>query len=166
MCTLLFLGGLHTVTNVVSFAYWHLAERPELQAQLAADPKRINDFVEESIRLFGVSMPPRLVNKNCERLGASFREGEMVVCMLPMAGRDGRVNDNPAEMDLDRKQREHLTFSKGPHLCVGHFLARAEIRILTEEWVRRVPSFRLAAGARQEYTVSTVLGLKSLPIVW
>ena len=166
MCTLLFLGGMHTVTNMAGFAYWHLAERPELQAQLAADPKRINDFVEESIRLFGVVMPPRLIIKDCERFGASLREGEMLVCMLPMAGRDGRVNANPAEMDLDRKQREHLTFSKGPHLCVGHFLARAEIRILTEEWVRRIPSFRLAPDSRQKYSVSTVLGLESLPIVW
>ena len=157
---------MHTVTNLLGFAYWHLAGHPELQSVLAAHPERIADFVDESIRLFGIVMPPRLIIKDCERFGASFREGEMLVCMLPMAGRDGRANANPAEMDLDRKQREHLTFSKGPHLCVGHFLARAEIRILTEEWVRRVPSFRLAPDARQKYSVSTVIGLESLPIVW
>jgi cytochrome P450 len=166
MCLLLFVGGLHTVTNLTGFAYWHLAEHPALQQTLAAHPERIVDFVEESTRLFGVINTPRIVAQDTERFGVRFRAGEMLVCMLPMGGRDERANAAPAEFDLDRKQREVLTFSKGPHLCVGHFLARAEIRILTEEWFKRVPSFRLKPGARQEYTMSTTIGLKHLPLVW
>lgn len=166
MCLLLFVGGLHTVTNLAGFAYWCLAGQPELQAQLVAQPERIADFVEESTRLFGVINTPRIVAKDCERFGASFREGEMVLCMLPMAGRDERINPEPTKFDLDRKPREIMTFSKGPHLCVGHFLARSEIRILTEEWLKRVPSFRLQPGARQEYTASTTIGLKHLPLLW
>jgi cytochrome P450 len=166
MCLLLFVGGLHTVTNLAGFAFWHLAGDPELQHTLASQPERIAGFVEESLRLFGVINTPRIVAKDTERFGASFREGEMVVCMLPMAGRDERLNPNAAKFDLDRKQREFLTFSKGPHLCIGHFLARAEIRILTEEWLKQVPSFRLKPGARQEYTMGTTVGLKHAPLVW
>lgn len=166
MCLLLFVGGLHTVTNLAGFAYWHLAERPDLQEVLAAHPERISDFVEEGTRLFGVINTPRIMRKDTERFGASFREGDMVLCMLPMAGRDSRVNPDATTFDLDRKPREYITFSKGPHLCVGHFLARAEIRILTEEWFKRVPRFGLEAGARQQYTTGTTLGLKNLPLVW
>lgn len=166
MCLLLFVGGLHTVTNLAGFAYWHLAEHPELQRQLAEHPERIADFVEESTRMFGVINTPRIVARDTERFGASFRTGDMVVCMLPMGGRDALVNPDPATFDIDRKPREVLTFSRGPHLCVGHFLARAEIRILTEEWLQRVPSFRLQPGARQAYTMGTTIGLKHLPLVW
>ena len=166
MCLLLFVGGLHTVTNLAGFAYWHLAEHPELQAVLAAQPDRIGDFVEESTRMFGVINTPRIVRQDTERFGASFRKDEMVVCMLPMGSRDPKINPNPEQFDLDRKPREVMTFSKGPHLCVGHFLARAEIRILTEEWFKRVPRFGLQPGARQDYTMSTTIGLKHLPLVW
>lgn len=166
MCLLLFVGGLHTVTNLAGFAYWHLAEHPELQAVLAAQPDRIGDFVEESTRMFGVINTPRIVRQDTERFGASFRKDEMVVCMLPMGSRDPKINPNPEQFDLDRKPREVMTFSKGPHLCVGHFLARAEIRILTEEWFKRVPRFGLQPGAKQDYTMSTTIGLKHLPLVW
>ncbi|WP_077032923.1 cytochrome P450 [Pelomonas sp. KK5] len=166
MCLLLFAGGLHTVTNLAGFAYWHLAEHPELQRTLVQHPERIPDFVEESTRLFGVINTPRIVAKDTERFGASFKQGEMLLCMLPMASRDAAANPDPHRFDLDRKPREIMTFSRGPHLCVGHFLARSEIRILTEEWLQRVPSFRLQSGARQEYTTGTTFGLKHLPLEW
>lgn len=166
MCFLLFAGGLHTVTNVLGFSYWQLAQMPELQQRLAADPSLIPKFVEESLRMFGVILTPRIVAKDCEKFGVKFREGEMVLCLLPLAGTDERVNADPMHFDIDREQRDYLTFSKGTHLCVGHFLARAEMRILTEEWLKRVPSFRLKPNAKQNYSPSTGLGISNVPIAW
>jgi cytochrome P450 len=166
MCALLFVGGLHTVTNLSGFAFWHLAGDPELQALLVEHPERIPDFVEESIRMFGVINTPRIVAKDCEKFGVRFTEGDMVLCMLPQGSRDGRVNSEPNRFDLDRKQREYLTFSKGPHLCVGHFLARSELRILTEEWLKRVPRFHLQPGARQHYSPGPTIGLTAVPQAW
>lgn len=166
MCLLLFVGGLHTVTNLTGFAYWHLGADPVLQQRLVDNPSLIPNFVEESLRMFGVINTPRIINKDCEKFGVKFREGEMVVCMLPLAGRDDRVTENPGVFDIDRKNPDYLTFSKGQHLCVGHFLARAEFRILTEEWLKRVPRFSIKAGAKQHYTASTTLGIANLPLVW
>jgi cytochrome P450 len=60
----------------------------------------------------------------------------------------------------------HLTFSSGPHLCVGHVLGRAELRILTEEWVKRVPAFRATPGERHAFRIGTVMALESLPLEW
>ena len=166
VCLMLFTAGLHTVTNLTGFAYWHLATDPALQQRLSADPDLIGKFADESLRLFGVVNVPRIVRKDCRKFGVEFREGDMVVCMLPLAGRDGRVNKSPGQFDLDRTSRDHVTFSKGTHLCLGHFLARAEIRILTEEWLKRVPSFSLKPGSRQHYTTSTTFGIKGLPLEW
>jgi cytochrome P450 len=166
MCFLLFTGGMHTVTNLVGFTYWQFATMPELQARLASDPALIPDFVDEGIRLFGVINTPRIVAKDCDKFGVSFRKNDMVLCMLPLSGRDDRVNDEPGVFDIDRKKKNYLTFSKGTHLCIGHFLARAEIRILTEEWLKRIPSFSLKPGARQKYTTSTGIGLVNLPLEW
>jgi len=166
MCFLLFAGGLHTVTNVLGFSYWQLAQMPALQQRLAADPTLIPKFVEESLRMFGVILTPSFSQSFATIRGVKFREGEMVLCMLPLAGTDERVNADPMRFDIDRDQREYLTFSKGTHLCVGHFLARAEMRILTEEWLKRVPSFHLKPGAKQHYSPSTGLGITSVPLEW
>lgn len=166
MLFVMFLGGMDTVTNVASYTYRHLAQDSALQARLAADPSLIPRFVEEGIRSFGVINTPRIVVKDCERFGVKFREGDMVLCVLPLGSRDDRRFENSAEFDIDRQALTHLTFSSGPHLCLGHNLARMEIRILTEEWVKRIPAFSLKPGLRHHSRVGTVIAIENLPIQW
>ena len=165
-CFLLFLGGMDTVTNVTGFTYQHFACDPALQERLAQKSELIPNFVEEALRLYGVVSNPRIIAKDCNRFGVSFREGDMVLCVLSLAGRDDRVNPNPNMLDIDRPKKAHLTFSTGPHLCVGHVLARAEMRVLTEEWLKRIPSFSLAPGALHKFRLGTVNALESLPLQW
>lgn len=166
MLFVMFLGGMDTVTNVASYTYRHLAQDSALQARLAADPSLIPRFVEEGIRSFGVINTPRLVVRDCERFGVKFREGDMVLCVLPLGSRDDRRFESSADFDIDRQALTHLTFSSGPHLCLGHNLARMEIRILTEEWLKRIPHFSLKPGLRHHSRVGTVIAIESLPIQW
>lgn len=166
MLFLLFLGGLDTVTNALTFSTRYLATDKALQARLRSDPDALAPFVEESIRLYGVVNTPRLVTKDCERFGVKFRAGDMLLCTLPMAGWDDSKNDNPAKFDIDRKQRSHLTFSTGPHLCIGHFLARTELRILYKEWIDQVGDFSLAEGYEPRYRAGMVMSLESLKLKW
>lgn len=165
MCYVLFLGGMDTVTNVMGFTFQHLATDPELQARLVADPTLIPKFVEEGLRLYGVINTPRLVIQNEDRHGVSFREGDMVLNMLMATGRDDSVHINPDAFDIDRTDMSHLNFSTGPHLCLGHVLARAEMKILVEEWIKRVPAFQSTAGG-QGFRIGTVTAIESLPIEW
>lgn len=166
MSFVLFLGGMDTVTNVTGFAYQQLAQRPDVQARLAANPEEVAAFADESIRLFGVVNTPRLVIKDIDIGDAAFRDGEMVLNILCVGSRDPKKFDQPNVFDLDRKKTAHLTFSSGPHLCVGHVLGRAELRILTEEWVRRVPAFRAAPGEKHAFRMGTVMALETLPLEW
>lgn len=166
MCFVLFLGGMDTVTNVTGFTYRRLASDPELQARLAADPAIIPQFIEEGIRLHGVICTPRLCVKDADRHGVAFRRGDMVLNILSQSGRDLRINPDADRFDVDRPEKRHLTFSTGPHLCLGHILARAEMRILTEEWVKRIPRFRLKSGARHGFRIGTVHAIESLPLEW
>jgi cytochrome P450 len=166
MSFVLFLGGMDTVTNLTGFAYQQLAQMPELQARLAADPSQITAFTDEAVRLYGVINTPRLVVKDIDIGEAKFREGEMVLSILSAGSRDARKFATPNLLDIDRKRVAHLTFSSGPHLCVGHVLGRAEIRILTEEWFKRVPAFSPKAGERHGFRIGTVMALENLPIEW
>jgi cytochrome P450 len=166
MFFVLFLGGMDTVTNVTGFTFQHFGATPELQERLAADPSLIPKFVEEGLRCFGVINTPRLVVRDVDRFGVPFRSGDMVLCLLPMAGRDDRLSDDPDRFDLDRARSQHLTFSTGPHLCIGHILAKSEIRILTEEWVKRIPRFSVKPGVRHGFRIGTVQAIDSLPLEW
>ena len=166
MCFLLFLGGLDTVTNALSFAIRNLAERPELQKRLVGDPSLVASLLDESLRQYGVVNTPRIVARDCERFGVQFRAGDMVLVPLPIAGWDDGKNADPEVFDIDRATRSHLTFSTGPHLCLGHFLARAEMRCLLGEWVAQVGEFSIADGYRPHYRVGTVMALESLPLRW
>lgn len=166
MLFVMFLGGMDTVTNVSSYAYRYLATDKALQRRLAEHPEEIPKFVEESIRSFGVVNTPRIVTKDCEKFGLNFREGEMVLCLLPLGSRDDRKFEHPNEFDIDRKMTTHLTFSSGPHLCLGHNLARLEIRVLTEEWLKRIGQFSLKPGTHHKSRYGTVMALESLPLIW
>ncbi len=166
MCFLLFLGGMDTVANVTAFTYRHLAQDTDLQKRLAENPDDIQYFVDEGLRLFGVINTPRIVAKDCEKFGVTFKKGDMVLNILPVSGRDPKKMDNPNTFDIDRQKREYLTFSTGPHLCIGHFLARTELRILTEEWVKRIPSFRLKPSVEHDYRLGLALALVNLPVEW
>lgn len=166
MLFVMFLGGMDTVTNVTSFAYRHIATDPGLQARLASNKGEIPRFVEESIRSFGVVNTPRIVTRDCERFGLKFHEGEMVLCILALGSRDDRRFEAPSRFDLDRPSQTSLTFSSGPHLCLGHNLARLEMRILSEEWFRRMPQISIQPGARLSARAGTVMALEHLPIMW
>ena len=166
MSFVLFLGGMDTVTNVTGFAYQQLAQMPDVQARLAADPALVGAFADEAIRLFGVVNTPRLVVKAKDIGEAKFRPGEMVLSILCVGSRDPAKFDKPNSFDLDRKRAAHLTFSTGPHLCIGHVLGRAELRILTEEWVKRIPAFAATPGERHAFRMGTVMALENLPLEW
>lgn len=166
MLLIMFLGGMDTVTNVASYAFKHLAADKSLQRRLAREPDIIPNFVEEAIRCFAVVNSPRIVTHDFEMFGLNFREGDMVLCLLPLGGRDGRRFEDPNEFDLNRKQQAHITFSAGPHMCLGSNLARMELRILVEEWVKRIPSFALKPDVRHTSRAGTVMALESLPLIW
>lgn len=165
-CFLLFLGGLDTVTNALSFGLRYLATQPALQQRMRADLSLVTPFVEESLRLYGVVNTPRIVVKDCEKFGVSFRKGDMLLNCLPMAGWDPHKNVDAASFNIDRASRALITFSTGPHLCIGHFLARSEMRTLITEWMRQIGEFRLEEGYEPAYRAGMVMGLEALPLRW
>jgi cytochrome P450 len=163
---LLFLGGLDTVANALTFAVRHLAMHPDLQKRLAANPDEITNFVEESLRRYAVVNQTRIVKQDVVIHGAPFRAGQMVLCPLTTAGLDERQNPDPERFDVDRPDRKHITFSVGPHFCVGNILGRLEMRLFTEAWLKRVPNFRLAADAGSHWRPGMIMALEHLALEW
>lgn len=163
---LLFLAGLDTVANTLTFTFRYLAEHPEIQERLRNDPAAYTDFVEEALRRFSIVSQTRIVKKDYDFGDVAFREGDMVACPLYLGGMDPQRNPNPEKFDIDRDDRGHVAFSTGAHTCIGNFLARAEMRIMAEEWMRRIPSFRLKPGTEPKWRTGGVAALHDVFIEW
>jgi cytochrome P450 len=164
ICVLLFTAGLDTVANGAAFMFYYLANRPDMQQRLVENPQIIPDFVEESLRMYGIVNTPRIVKKDVELGGVTMKRDDMVLAMLSLAGRDGGIVPNPNSFDVSRPSHPHMAFGGGPHVCAGQFLARIELRLLVEEWVKRVGEFRLTPGFEAEFRSFQVMGLSSLSL--
>lgn len=163
---LLFVAGLDTVANALTFAFHFLARQPALQDRLRAEAEAIPKFVDEAMRRFPVTNGVREIRHDIEFAGAQLRAGEMIVAPMTLAGLDDRRNPDPERFDIDRQKRQHISFSTGPHLCLGHFLAKAEMRIFIGEFLRRIPRFQLANGFVPRWRAGIVMALEDLPITW
>jgi cytochrome P450 len=165
-CLLLFSAGLDTVANALAFSMNHLAGDPELQDRLRVSPELIPEAVEEFLRKFGVPMPARTATSDFEFGGAQIRKGERVMLMIPAANLDPKTFPDPMRFDLGRENKVHIGFNVGPHRCIGSHLARIEIRVLLEEWLRSMPNARRDPEKPIVYRSGLTLAVHELPLVW
>jgi cytochrome P450 len=166
ICMLLFMAGLDTVTSSFSFQFRHLAEHPREQARLRANPALIPAAVEEMFRAFAVVNTTRYAARDVELAGVTIKRGDHVTCSTILACRDPREFDRPNEVDFDRSVNAHNAFSYGPHRCIGSHLARRELIVGMEEWLRAVPPFHLTPGAELVANGGGVFALEALPLSW
>jgi len=166
MTHLLFLAGLDTVTNAMTFSMHYLATDPALQDRLRAHPEDIPKAVEEFLRRFSFVVTIRRVAKDTVYKGVFMKEGDLINCSLAGGSNDPRIVDNPEVVDIDRKGAPNLAFNTGPHACVGAPLARAELRILLEEWLKRMPNVSLAPGYVAPRLAGSIAKIERLDLVW
>jgi len=160
----LFIGGLDTVSTHMGLQARHLAEHADHQALLRANPDWIPEAIEEMMRAYAAVTTFRTCKKETTIKGVKIMPGDKVAMSTTLAGRDPDEYERPNEVILDRKPK-HISFAYGPHLCVGMHLARREMRIAIEEFLRLVPDFRIKPG----HTVRCHLGMiepVDLPLVW
>ena len=160
----LFIGGLDTVSTNMGLHFQHLATHAEDQERLRENPSEIPHAIDELMRAYGAVTTFRTCKKEMEIDGIRFMPGDKVAMSTTLAGRDPAEFDDPGDVRLDRKPR-HVAFGFGIHTCVGMHLARRELRIAMEEFLARIPTFRLKPG----HTVVSYLGMiqpVALPLVW
>lgn len=163
---LLFIAGLDTVVNGIGHAVIHLARNPQLQRQLRADPSLINGAVEEILRRYTFTVPPRRVARDTVFMGVEMKENERVVLFLPGADLDAQQFPEPEKYRQDREGTPHIAFGIGPHRCLGSHLARYELQIVYEELLGRLPEFRLDPDKPLRYHGGHVVGPDAVWIRW
>ena len=164
-CLLMFMAGLDTVSVTLGWIFNHLARNPDDRARLVADPALIPTAIEEFLRVYAIVIPARKATADVNIQGCPVKAGDMVCVPLNAATRDEKVFPDATSVDITRTPNNHIAFGAGPHRCLGSHLARRELRIALEEWLKRIPDFHVAPGAELIESGSQI-GLQSLPLIW
>lgn len=160
-------AGLATTTHAIAGAIYALATDPSIRAGLARDPTRMHTAVEETVRLYApVVAVGRSVRQDCEVAGEQLKCGDRVALNYAAASRDPEVCSNPERFDIERQEVVHTAFGVGPHRCLGEHLARLEIRVAVEEFLKRIPNFELVPGTTPVYESGQLRTMKNLHLRW
>jgi cytochrome P450 len=84
---------------------------------------------------------------------------------FPAANRDPTMFPDADKVIIDRKENRHAAFGLGIHRCVGSNLARMEMLVAIEEWLKRIPDFRLDPSREMKWSEGTVRGPRQLPLL-
>lgn len=166
MSVLLFAAGLDTVAAAIGFDLLYLARHKAEQDLLRAEPKRIVLAAEEMLRAFPTITPIRRVTRDIQFGGALMKAGDLVACPSMTANRDPAEFPEPEKIDLEREDNRHVAFAYGPHRCLGSHLARREVVIGLEEFLARIPNFRLRQDDLPTVYGGFVFGVENLVLEW
>ncbi len=141
----LFAAGIGTTSSGLALATLRLCRHPDQMALLREQPELINSAVEECLRIDTLGMfVHRYVVKDAVIGGTPIHRGMLAHLGMGAANLDADAYPDPVRFDITRNPRNVATFGFGPHLCIGHALARNVMRTAISRLVQRFPTLRLA----------------------
>ncbi|QGG95400.1 cytochrome P450 [Actinomarinicola tropica] len=163
---LLIIAGIDTTWSAIGASLWHLAQHPDDRRRLVEDPDVMVFAIEELLRAYAPVTMARIVAEDTEIGGCPVNARDWVLLPFPAANLDPEVFEDPHEVVIDRQRNRHLAFGVGIHRCIGSNLARMELRVGLEEWLRRIPDFELAVDDPEQvrWSAGQVRGPRELPV--
>ena len=162
---LLLIAGIDTTWSGIGASLWHLAKTPGDRQRLVAEPELMPTAIEEFLRAFAPVTMGREVVKDTEIDGCPIKAGNMVLLSFPAANRDPEMFEDADKVIIDRQVNRHAAFGLGIHRCVGSNLARMEMTVAVEEFLNRIPNFRLDPDVDVTWSEGTVRGPRRLALV-
>lgn len=130
MLIFLFVAGFDTSKNVLTYTMHLMIDNPDIYARCATDAEYCRLSVEESLRVFSPATTSRIARRDFVYEGVLIPKDTMIFFPLSVAGQDPAANENAADFDPGRSvpgDRRHVAFGRGMHICMGQFIARAQI---------------------------------------
>lgn len=162
-----FIGGVETVPKIAGHGLMELAAAPEQLAAVRADlAANVPAVVEEMIRFCAPAQWfARTAHKDVRVAGADIKKGQRVIVLFGSAARDEAEFDDPDSFVWNRKIERVLSFGTGQHYCIGIHIARLELRILVETFLRRVGDYAFDMDEAVRLPSSFQWGWNRLPVI-
>ena len=161
---LILVAGIDTTWSAIGASLWHLAKNPEDLARLVGEPDLMPVALEEFLRFYAPVTMARLVKADMEYLGCSMKESDWILLGFPAANRDPVAFKDADQFIIDRAENRHVAFGLGIHRCIGSNLARLELRVALEEFIKRYPTFELANPKDVTWSQGQIRGPRNLPL--
>jgi cytochrome P450 len=163
-----FIAGYDTSKNVLTHLMWTLLDYPEIYERCAVDHDYCAKVIEEALRFFNPGSIPRIAGQDIEFRGVVIPKGTMIWFNVNIAGHDQGVFEEADRFDPDRtitKHQRHMAFGLGRHMCLGQYIARAQLQEGIHQIAQRMLKPRLA-GEFGWRPYPGAWGLMGLPITF
>jgi cytochrome P450 len=157
------IAGIDTTWSAIASSLWHLSTHSDDLARLVNEPDLMPVAIEEFLRYYAPVSMARLVKHDMEYLGCPMKQDDWILLGFPAANRDPSVFPDADKFIIDRAENRHLAFGLGIHRCAGSNLARLELRVAIEEFIKRFPRFELSDPAAVTWSSGQVRGARNLP---
>ena len=160
---LVLVAGIDTTWSAIGASLLHLATHPDDLERLVNEPELMPFAIEEFLRFYAPVTMARLVKHDMDYLGVPMKEYDWILLGFPAANRDPAVFKDADKFIIDRMENRHLAFGLGIHRCAGSNLARLELRVAIEEFIKRYPRFEVADSRAVTFAQGQVRGPRNLP---
>src|SRR6185312_12825901 len=86
----------------------------------------------------------RVTARDADVGGMTIPAKHQIVTLLGSANHDESAFPDPDRFDITRSPNPHVSFSAGPHFCLGASLARLEGQVAVRAMLERFPDLELA----------------------
>ena len=162
MIVLLLVAGIDTTWSAIGSSIWHLAQQPDDRKRLTDDPESTDFAIEEFLRFYAPVTMARMVAEDVDFHGCPMKKDDWVLLPFPAANRDPEFFEQADEFVIDRQENRHSAFGLGIHRCLGSNLARLEMKVAIEEFVKRFPNFELAGDV--SWSTGQIRGPRIMPV--
>jgi cytochrome P450 len=161
---LLIVAGNETTRNSFTAGLIALTEHPDQMDQLRRDADLIPGAIDEVLRWVSPVMHfRRTATKDITIRGQTIGAGEKVVIWDPSGNRDSDIFVHPDTFDITRPDaKKHIAFGRGPHMCIGQYVAKLQLKVMFEEILQRRPEI-VSTGAAQYMRTNFVASIKRAP---
>ena len=165
MLVLQLVAGIDTTWSSIGAALWHLAIHDSDRRRLIEEPELLRTAMEELLRAYAPVNVARRVTTDAVVNGVEMRKGDHLMMTFPIACRDPERFDRADEVVIDRTENRHIAFGSGIHRCIGSNLARLEMELAIQTWLRHIPEYSIAPDAEVLWSTGQIRGPRSIPII-